>query len=83
MDINVYDVALVPITLGVTEVVKGIGLPSRYAPLVSLGVGIVLGVATTPENRLKGILTGMAVGLSASGLYSGTKALTKGGEKDD
>lgn len=80
MNIKAFDVALVPATMGITEVIKSVGLPSKYAPVVSLGVGIILGVVTSPGEALRGVLTGIAIGLSASGLYSGTKALMESDE---
>ena len=60
---------LIPIILGITELIKKIGLPSQYAPLFSLGLGIgltyILGT-TGPQM----IINGLILGLSASGLYS-------------
>lgn len=73
----IYDVALIPATMGLVDVAKRAGLPSKYAPILSLGIGVALGIATSLDNLQKGIITGIAIGLSASGLYSGTKALTK------
>ena len=73
----IYDVALIPATMGLVDVAKRAGLPSKYAPILSLGIGIALGIATSLGNLQKGIITGIAIGLSASGLYSGTKALTQ------
>ena len=80
MNIEMYDVALIPATMGLVEVAKRTGLPSKYAPIVSLVIGTCLGVATSLDNIGKGVIVGIAIGLSASGLYSGTKALTKGAE---
>ena len=77
MDPVIYDVALIPATMGLVDVAKKAGLPSKYAPILSLGIGVALGIATSLDNLQKGIITGIAIGLSASGLYSGTKALTK------
>lgn len=73
MDITIYDVALVPLVMGLVQVAKALGLSNKFAPLVAVILGIVLGVATTPDDVLKGIIVGIAVGLSAVGLYSGTK----------
>lgn len=73
----IYDVALIPATMGLVDVAKRAGLPSKYAPVLSLAIGIGLGLATNIGNAQKGIIVGIAIGLSASGLYSGTKALTK------
>ena len=77
MDPIVYDVALIPATMGLVDVAKRAGLPSKNAPILSLVIGIILGVSTNLDNLQKGMITGIAIGLSASGLYSGTKALTQ------
>lgn len=60
--------------LGIVQAFKIAGLPSRLSPLVAMAVGVVVytlmeGIA--PQN----IVTGLAIGLSAVGLYkSGTMA---------
>jgi hypothetical protein len=56
------------------EVVKRLGLPSKFAPLVSVVLGLVLAFLVYPDPT-QAILIGVAFGLSASGLYSGGKAL--------
>ena len=61
------------LVLGLTEVVKRLGLPRKMLPLfaVVLGAGVAMlasGVTTTA------ILNGIVAGLSSMGLYSGTKA---------
>lgn len=64
----------VPVVLGLVQVLKGAGLPHRFAPLASLalGVGALLlgGLAWQPA-----IVQGVIVGLVASGMWSGSKAL--------
>ncbi|NLI90211.1 MAG: hypothetical protein GX366_07385 [Epulopiscium sp.] len=70
---TIYDVALVPLVMGVVQVAKTLGLSNRFAPLLSVFLGVIIGVATSPNDLLKGIIVGIAVGLSAVGLYSGTK----------
>ncbi|MFD1444341.1 hypothetical protein [Thermoactinomyces vulgaris] len=72
--------ALIPIILGVCEVLKQLGLPNRWAPLASLALGVVAGVFFLPGNILEGVLQGLVLGLSASGLYSGPKNLIKRGK---
>lgn len=69
--------ALIPITVGLVEVVKRGGLPVRYAPVVAVVFGVAgsfsIGGAITEV-----ILGGIVVGLSAAGLYSGTSAVKNG-----
>jgi hypothetical protein len=65
----IYPVALI---LGLTEVVKRLGLPKKFVPAfaVVLGAGIqmlMVGVSSTS------ILAGVVTGLVACGLYSSTK----------
>jgi hypothetical protein len=66
--------ALVPLTVGFVQVVKTAGLSDKYAPLVSMivGVGFSLFVMDTLASV---VLGGIAVGLMASGLYSGVRTM--------
>jgi len=67
---------LIAVVVGLTEVIKrATNLSSRFAPLVSLvlAIGLAFLGATGPISNI--IFTGIIVGLSASGLYSGAKAV--------
>lgn len=78
MDINLYGVALVPLIIGLVEAFKMAGLSNKYTPLFSLFLGVVLGVAFLDNGDMaSNLLVGIALGLSASGLYSGTKTLNE------
>lgn len=70
-------VAIVPIVVGLVSVVKGIGLPSKYAPVLSIAFGIGL-VALTGVAWQAFVIQGIIAGLAASGLYSGAKATIQG-----
>lgn len=63
---------IVPIVLGLVEVAKRLNLPSKYAPLASILIGIGL-VALTGVIWQAVIVQGIIVGLAASGLWSGVK----------
>lgn len=65
---------MVPLTIGLVEVFKTVGLPSRFAGLVSLLLGVGLALLVVPVGTSV-ILAGIAIGLMASGLYSGTRAI--------
>jgi hypothetical protein len=71
MELTTTTAILVPTVVGITQVIKVIGVPSRFLPLIALGVGslgaIVLG-GLTGEIAIQGII----VGLMAVGLWSGT-----------
>lgn len=69
-----WSIVVVPIVVGLTEVVKRLGLPSKFSPLVSIGFGLVIALLMQGVSTLT-VLAGIIYGLSAAGLYSGTKAL--------
>lgn len=71
---EVYGVALIGLIVGLVEVLKRAGLPKRFLPLSSLIFGVAAGIFyINPEDLRAGIIVGLMMGLSASGLYSGTK----------
>lgn len=74
-DLSLSAVAVVPIILALVQAFKMIGLPHKYAPLVSIGVGILVGFIFRHEAQdlTQTILAGVVYGLSASGLFSGIK----------
>lgn len=66
------------IVLALTEVVKYLGLSSKYAPLVSVIIGATFGYFfATFGNLPYNILAGVLAGLTASGFYSGVKKVTE------
>lgn len=76
---EIYDIAIAPLILGIVELMKKLGLPGKFSGLVATILGIVIGILYLyPENVLQGILVGMSVGLTASGLYSTTKNTVEG-----
>jgi L-cystine uptake protein TcyP (sodium:dicarboxylate symporter family) len=76
---EIYDIAIIPLIIAVTELAKKLGLPDKFAALSSAVLGVVIGIVyISPENIPEGILVGLAIGLAASGLYSGTKNTVQG-----
>ncbi len=74
-------VAQVAIIMAIAEVAKRMGLKSKYIPLVDLGLGLASGLliytAHLSYSPIEGAVVGIALGLSACGLFSGVKNLTK------
>lgn len=68
------DALLVPVILGVVQVVKNVGMSSKYAPLVAIALGIVISGYLNVFDATN-IIQGIILGLSASGLWSGAKTL--------
>lgn len=68
------DVLLIAVIVGLVELLKALHLPHKLLPVASLFFGLIGGVFYLFPHDLKaGILMGIIMGLSASGLYSGTK----------
>lgn len=73
----IFELSLTVVTallLGVVQVFKSLGLPTKYAPLVSVVLGMLATVSLAFfEPTTKVIFTGIAIGLAASGLFSFSK----------
>lgn len=72
------------IVLGLVQVAKISGLPSQWAPLLAVMLGLVGGVALGFASGASDgmvwatdVSTGLLAGLGAAGIYSGTKATLK------
>ncbi|CAM4259605.1 hypothetical protein [Lederbergia lenta] len=71
---EIYDVALIPLIIGLVELMKRAGVNKRILPFIALALGIVIGIVYVANFDFKqGILVGTMLGLAANGLYSGTK----------
>ncbi|RDW14974.1 hypothetical protein [Oceanobacillus chungangensis] len=71
---EIYDVVLIPLIIGLVQLLRTVGLNKKYLPLASLIFGLAGGIFYMyPEDLKGGIIVGLMLGLSASGLYSGTK----------
>lgn len=68
---------LVAVITGLTEGVKRAGLSSRYAPLVSIAIGMVCTYFFVGKGA-DILLQGVVASLTASGLYSGVKTTVAG-----
>ena len=68
---------LIAIVLGLTEVGKKMGLPSKYAPLLALivGVGFNITLKFVGAEMSELVVGGIIAGLTGCGLYSGGKSL--------
>jgi len=84
MMLAAYDVALIPLIIALVELMKGVGLPKKWDPIASLILGIAGGVVyICPHDMKGGIIVGIMLGLSASGLYSGGKHMFKRSKEDE
>jgi len=76
MDILIFGGPMVALTIGITEAIKRLGIPSKWSPIVAIVIGIIMALISS-EFRVSSevILGGMVMGLSSSGLWSGTKSV--------
>lgn len=82
MDETVAGVAVVPLIVGLVEVAKGAGLAARWAPLLAVGLGVAISAGwraaaggLAADGWVAAVLSGLALGLAAAGLYSGARAV--------
>lgn len=75
VELNALSLGLVPVVLGVVQIIKGLGINPKWSPVVAIVLGILLGfLVTTGWQSI--ILSGIVIGLSASGLWSSAKSLS-------
>lgn len=76
---EIYNVAIIPLIVGIVELAKKLGLPDKFAAVLSAILGVVIGlVYVAPDDPAKAVLVGLSMGLAASGLYSGVKNTGEG-----
>ncbi|MED2039294.1 holin [Bacillus wiedmannii] len=68
---------MIGIVVGLSQIVKTIGLQIKYVPLLNLTLGIVLGVLFLGGDIKTNVFQGIIMGLSASGLFDHTKIMKK------
>ncbi|WP_312498309.1 holin [Bacillus luti] len=68
---------MIGIVVGLSQIVKTIGLQTKYVPLLNLTLGIVLGVLFLNGDIKATVFQGILIGLSASGLFDHTKIMKK------
>jgi hypothetical protein len=74
------DVTIVTaIIMGLSEGAKRLGLNAKFIPILNLVLGIAGGcIYVNPSDIKAGVFSGIIIGLTASGLYSGVKNVVGG-----
>lgn len=82
MQFDYEGIALIPVITVLVNLIKKIGISNRILPAISIVIGIIFGVIFYGEGDLKkGILAGLVMGMSASGLYSNGRSVLYGAER--
>lgn len=70
-------VAQVALIMAIAELAKRLGLKKKYIPLVDMAFGLLSGIFVFTvyfgHQPIEGVVVGLALGLSACGLFSGIK----------
>lgn len=83
--ISASSLVAVPIIIAIVQAIKLTGwLQDKFAPIVSIGVGIIIGFITNhnTDDLSSTLLSGVMYGLMASGLYSGVKTTMEARAKE-
>ena len=73
--------AQIALIIGLAEILKKIGVPTRFIPIADIVLGLVSGICVyglaMGYKTIECIVLGIALGLSACGLFSGIKNVTE------
>lgn len=80
-------VGQVALVMALAELFKQVGFDKKYIPVVDVILGLISGVGVFSfllhYSVAEGIILGLAVGLSACGLFSGVKNIKQSTNKGD
>ena len=68
------EMAIVPIVIGLVEVIKKFDVDDKFYPVIALLLGVALTIFVRGGANQESIVLGIIYGLSASGLYSNSKS---------
>lgn len=78
MDLSYQEILLVPLVMSISELLKMIGINPKLIPIVNIILGLIGGlVYLNPYDLKLGILQGIIIGLTSSGLYSSVKNINE------
>ena len=71
----------VALIIGLAQMSKGLGLKTKWIPLLDVVLGIISGLVVYGYEYhlglIRGFMLGLAIGLSACGLFSGVKNIVE------
>lgn len=78
MEPFVSSALLLAVVIGLTEVVKRLGLNDKYAPVFAIVLGVILSFGVERSITFDATLEGIVLGLTSVGLYSSAKNIGQG-----
>jgi len=79
IDLFVSGISVVGIIIGLIQVAKKMGLPNKFAPMLSISLGVIFGgIVAMLESDPGNVFVGLACGLMACGLYDQVKNISTG-----
>lgn len=69
MDINIYSVSAVVLVGIITEIIKRLGVPNKFLPLISIISGVLVVCFGSWGLSPELVFAGIVVGATASGVY--------------
>ncbi|MBS3977749.1 MAG: hypothetical protein KGZ75_13695 [Syntrophomonadaceae bacterium] len=76
MDLELYGVSAVLLIIGIVQLAKSVGFNSKYGGILAVALGVLASVSYTlfaQTDVIRAVVIGLALGLSADGLYSTVK----------
>ena len=58
---------------GITEIIKSLGIPSKYIPLVAIACGGLVNMYFNMSYDPETVIYGMAIGMMVTGVYKAIK----------
>lgn len=74
--ISENDMIFIPIITAIVNIFKSLGLKPKFAPVLSLVIGVIVAIFFSNEVEIKlRVLKGIFLGLSSSGVYTHGKGV--------
>lgn len=80
MSEQIFGVSVVGLIFTISTLALQVGFPKKYLPLLSLLLGILGGFVVYYPDWQHAIVTGLAMGLAPTGLFSGVKNIREGAQ---
>lgn len=77
-DVQVFGVSAVGAIMAIVNLLIELGFPRKYAPLVAVVSGVLVGVFIVDQDLVQGLIDGLSLGFSAIGVHSGVKNVREG-----